>query len=519
MSPSPLSPTGERLLEHIQYAEQIAQQPQGDTIHVTGVAGGVYFAYEQLRNAASYTQQHLLLRAAIERYLHRALYLPDKKAPKIAEELIIELTQARYIKNDSVAQPAIDDINRVTAQYIRFFAVLTTEHKVPRATASRWIYQVLSVTMERLLVPRPLVDGFVDTAYYHYLETVDRAQFGKIEPHVFNAALYFALHHVLMKSDLATTRYYWLLMQSTGAMRPEPFIEACKTVDEWFEHTLTNKIARVLHYYGAPMRSLRELVIRNHASEDILLDKNRLLAKLENVVVTQYDSILSTALSTLWRMVAFVALTKMLVGIAIEIPYDLLVHGAILTLPLILNLIFPPLYMASAMFRIRRPGPGNTDTILSYTDQILYKTGHQLSYKLTERYINSQLRVWFNVIYAVTFLVPFALLIWGLVALGFDLMHGVIFFSFLSGVSFLRFRLLKSARELDILNKPQSLTNAIGNFFHMPFVHLGRWLSDRYRQVNVISFILDMAIELPLKTSLKILRQWVGFVSDKHERL
>jgi hypothetical protein len=78
---------------------------------------------------------------------------------------------------------------------------------------------------------------------------------------------------------------------------------------------------------------------------------------------------------------------------------------------------------------------------------------------------------------------------------------------------------VQGARELDIVDRPQSLVTAVGNFFHMPFVHLGHWLSDRYRQVNVISFFLDIAIELPLKTSLKVLRQWVGFVTDKHDQL
>jgi hypothetical protein len=214
-----------------------------------------------------------------------------------------------------------------------------------------------------------------------------------------------------------------------------------------------------------------------------------------------------------------VALTKMLIGIAIEIPYDLIVHGGLLWVPLILNLAFPPLYMASALFSIKRPSPSNTATILSYAERILYEGKRPLHYRFTQRHLNPQLRTAFNIVYGITFLIPFALLIWGLASLGFSFLHGLIFFTFLSGVSFFRFRLVQAARELDIIDRPQSLLTALGNFFHMPFVHLGHWLSDRYRQVNVITFLLDIAIELPLKTSLKILRQWVGFVSDKHEQL
>ncbi|HKX72538.1 MAG TPA: hypothetical protein VJM32_00825 [Candidatus Saccharimonadales bacterium] len=519
MESNPLSPTGKRLLDHIEHAEQLAEQPRGDTFHVSGVAGGVYFAYEQLRNAANYTQQHLLLRAAIERYLHRAVYLPDKTAPKIADDLIVELTQARYLKNDSIPQTALRGINSLVAQYARFYTALTGQHNVPRAKASRWVYQTLSVAIERLIMPQTRIDAVIDTAYHHYLETIDSAAYSQADPYAFNAALYCALHRSLIKSDAATTRYYWLMTQSDQTVRPQGFIAACETIDMWFESPLTNKLVRVINKYGAPMRSLRELVVRHNASTDLLNDKPRLLAKLENVVVEQYDAIHSTTLTNLWRMVVFVALTKMLIGIAIEIPYDLFVYGSIAVVPLVLNLAFPPLYMATALFGIRRPGPGNTDTILSYAERILYETDKPLKYGMQKRPISGNLKTWFNVAYGITFLIPFALLVWGLIALGFGLVHGLIFFMFLSGVSFFRWRLIQAAREMDIIDRPQSLLTAIANFFHMPFVQLGHWLSDRYRQVNVITFILDIAIELPLKTSLRILRQWVSFVTDKHDQL
>jgi hypothetical protein len=519
MQPSPLSPTGWRLLDHIEHAEQLAKQPKGDTFHVTGVASGVYFAYEQLRNAANYTQQHLLLRAAIERYLHRDVYLPDVGTPKLADDLIIDLTHARYLKNDSIPQSALRDINNLIAQYGRFYTALTTQHKIARSKASRWVHHILSVAIERVLTPQPRIDGIIDTAYHHYLETIDRKTFEDTSEADFNAALYFAVHRSLIKSDIATTRYYWLMSQASGSVRPKAFIEACETVDKLFEHPLTNRLFRIVNKYGAPMRSLRELVVQQSLSAEALQDKKRLLAKLETVVVSQYDSLLKSTVTNLWRMVAFVALTKMLIGIAIEIPYDLLVYGHIAMLPLILNLAFPPLYMATALFSIKRPSPHNTAAILSYADRILYPTDKPLRYTPTKRKISPNLRAWFNVFYAITFLIPFALLIWGLAALGFGLVQGMIFFIFLSGVSFFRWRLIQAARELDIIDRHQSLLGAVGDFFHMPFVQLGHWLSDRYRQVNVITFFLDMAIEMPLKYSLRILRQWVTFVSDKHEQL
>ena len=53
----------------------------------------------------------------------------------------------------------------------------------------------------------------------------------------------------------------------------------------------------------------------------------------------------------------------------------------------------------------------------------------------------------------------------------------------------------------------------------MPFTFLGKWISDNYQKVNVVALVLDTFIELPLKTVLRLSRQWVGFIDDKKEEL
>jgi hypothetical protein len=57
------------------------------------------------------------------------------------------------------------------------------------------------------------------------------------------------------------------------------------------------------------------------------------------------------------------------------------------------------------------------------------------------------------------------------------------------------------------------------DFLSSPFVRLGHWLSDKYSKANIVTFVLDLAIELPLKSSLRFVRQWIGFMRDKQEEL
>jgi DNA-directed RNA polymerase subunit N (RpoN/RPB10) len=49
-------------------------------------------AYEQLRNAAEYAEEHLLLQRAIKRYCRRNLFFAKRKSHKLGNELIVDST-------------------------------------------------------------------------------------------------------------------------------------------------------------------------------------------------------------------------------------------------------------------------------------------------------------------------------------------------------------------------------------------------------------------------------------------
>jgi hypothetical protein len=48
---------------------------------------------------------------------------------------------------------------------------------------------------------------------------------------------------------------------------------------------------------------------------------------------------------------------------------------------------------------------------------------------------------------------------------------------------------------------------------------VGRKLSESYAKFNIIATLLDMCIELPLKTILRVVRQWGVFISSKKDEL
>src|SRR5674476_427654 len=100
-----------RQLAEAKAAEDI--EYKGRTINVAGVGGVVSAAYEQLRNAAEYAQEHLLIQNAIRRFYVRSITFHNHNSVSktIAEELIIELTQSGYLKNNT--QP-FDNIDKLS---------------------------------------------------------------------------------------------------------------------------------------------------------------------------------------------------------------------------------------------------------------------------------------------------------------------------------------------------------------------------------------------------------------------
>lgn len=511
-----LSPAAQRLSGLLQ-SNNSQSSEQSEKFNVSGVASDVYFAYEKLRNAADYSHQHLLLRSAIERFLKRDLTLKHGSRPKkLAKDLLTELTNARYFANDSIPTTALTQINQFIADYVSFFHTATNSVGVTPQTAARWTYQILSVAIERILQPQPTNDSLIGFAFNHYAEAIERKNFAELSEDDFNIAVFCASMRSIFNSDQATTMSVWLSLTLKSGTSIQDFVKACEQVDKWFDAPQTNKLGRIINRYGAPVRSINEVVQSN---PEITLNNSRdFMQLLEETVVTQYSITQNKLQKSVKRAVIFIFLTKLLTGIAIEIPYDLFIFGKIAYIPFAITMLVPIIYMLSAIFSLRRPDSRNTQTILNYVERIIYKTDNPIVYRQRAR-VNPRWRTWFNVVYALIAFAVLGFVIWGLIQAGFHIIHAVMFFLFLSGASLLRFRIMQSARELEVIDRHQSVFAALADFLYLPFIQLGQVLSDKYRQINLAAFLLDLAIELPLKTSLRTLRNWADFLRDKREEI
>ncbi|HEX6462616.1 MAG TPA: hypothetical protein VFZ58_05130 [Candidatus Saccharimonadales bacterium] len=519
-----LSQEASELVSQLQAVHSDIAQMSQDTsgaVHVAGVGRKLYRAYEQLRNAAEYTEEHLLLRRAIERFLRRSLpfVARESQTQLLAGELIIELTQSGYLENDTVSYSTVRRLDHSIGEHAALFWELKRLRLQPDK-AAKWILESVSVECERMLAPHYKDEVFASFAYKHFLQTIERKAFSEVkDERVYGMSLFAAVHRTLLKSDIAIVRYWLVRTSGQQFESPEAFVRLNKQVDEIYHSAAANRLGRLVRKYGAPIRILRGILVSSYDGTEAIHNHQQFASLIEQQIEFEYHATASKLKRGVLRSIAFIFITKMIIGLGLEVPYDIIILGGIVWLPLFINLLFPPLYMATIGWTIALPGANNSAAIKQHIMRLLYTNNQPPLYYTISRRVTGNVTTVFNVMYGLMFIISFSLLVIVLSALHFNVVQGAVFFIFLSTVSFLGFRLSQSVRELEMVDESQSFVNVISDFIYTPFVRVGQWLADKYSKINIVTFILDIAIELPLKTILRFIQQWVGFLKDKREEL
>ncbi len=503
------------------HAQKTTRANANDTeqkVHVVGAGASITAAYEQLRIAAEYTEEHLLLQRAIRRFYKRLFIIRDRaRIESSGEELLVELTQAGYVANDSIAESTMQAINHLATEYYGAHLQLEKTKGLTYKQVEQWGHELLAVETEWLLHDASHLQAFTQFAHTYFVKTLDFEKLLGSKPAETETVLYAAIHRALLKSDEAVIRLGLLKRYQQSPKHLDAYIQTNKQIDELFRSPLMEKLYHIVDRRSAHLRVLRHMVDADPSLPKLMENKSQFLVVFEKQVSDDYETVSKKVNNGIIRSVIFLIITKFLIGIAIEVPYDYLVAGAILWTPLLINLLFPPIYMVLLRATLLMPNSANTARLVQQIESTLYDDTPKV--QLTRR-VEQQFSAGYNVAYAVVFMIVFGGVAWVLWHyFQFDLLHLAVFFVFLSGASFLGFRLSRMIRELESIDSTQSGVTVVRDFLYMPFVVVGRYISDKYSRINLVALVLDMLIELPLKTVLRLVRQWSAFISAKKDQL
>lgn len=486
--------------------------------HVVGAGRTLTAAYEQLRNAAEYTEEDLLLQRAIKRFFKRLIMSRDEeRIARSGEELVVELTLAGYIPNDSIPEATVQQISALAALYYPAYRQVSSA-AATQPFADEWVTAVLAVKAESLISDHAKRTVFAQFAYDYFLSSIDKKKlFPKEKKNNYEAALLVAVYRGLFKSDAGIVRHMLLERYRQKPDALDKYVETNKLIDTLIESDIVDQLVRIINRRGAPLRVLWRMTDTSEDLPELIKNRGEFLRRYETQILNEYSQMNDRINKGIIKSVSFLIVTKFIIGIAIEVPYDYAFHGEILWVPLIVNLFFPPLYMILLRLTLTLPGPANTRALTDRIDTLLYKAQPAVTLTASER--TGQYSSIFNTMYGSLMVVLFGLVGWGLWAIGFSIVHLAIFFIFISTASFLGFRLSRMIREIEAVDAQQNGFILLRDFLYLPFVVVGRWMSEKYAKVNIVALILDMVIELPLKTVIRLVQQWGLFISSKKDEL
>lgn len=506
-----------------QFTQALAQpqpmpQPSQDNVTIPDTADNAYWAYEQLRNAVEYQEQHLLMRSSIGRFLTRWFSLPEKQ--QIGYELIRELTKARYLTNNTVSETTLAEIERKLQAYLQLFDLAKQHHgKKQEQRLQKWIINIASADMQHTLLPNPVQDAVINFTYHSFQEHL-------VPPQTLSGdkatILYAAVHKALLKSDEPTIGFYMFYNQFGQWSHDQASLQATATYFKDFIGTIEKNVKskqappinRMVRANIAPYVILYQTLLDSPQPQELVLHPEKLASRATEMCDIQFKKARKRLKTSVLRAIIFLFITKLAAGLAIEVPYEQFVYGSVHAVPLAINLLFPPLYMLLIGLTIKSPNARNTDKIVHDLRAVLYGQG-KVAYEVRS-VATTKNSTSFNLVYIICTLAVVTGVVALLRLLEFSIVSGIIFFVFLSTVSFFGYRISQSMRELIVVEKRTGL-GVLWGVIMTPFIRFGQWLSDRYSKVNIFMLILDFIIEAPFKTLLRLYEQWTAFLREKQD--
>lgn len=479
-------------------------------------------AYEKLRYLVDYKDERHIRRSAIERIIKRKIIFEGGE--DIGLSLIQELIAGRYLPNNAIPESSAGEVEKIIRKY------KTLERHLPgdfrREPRTRNIFtSLMGSEIEEFFFPNH-EDDFVADAFYQSIADSVRVS-APLEESFIRTQILIACYRSLLNADDETLRYKLWLKQMPAewhTLEDESQIQEIakygKDIWDGIKAALTDplsfrllpKLGNYAIYFGI----IRE-IIRAYGAESgrILEDHEGLKRFTRDFLEKNYKRQFTKARDSAVRAVFYIFLTKMLLALALEVPYQIYFLRGVEYLPITTNIIFHPLLLLLITVSVRKLDDENTKAIETGVHSILSGENIRLI-KLNPKqtgFFNSL----FLLVYSAMFLVVFGAIVFVLDKLHFSPVSIFLFLCFLTLISYFALRIRHSANRWKVVREDTRTIALAFNLFALPIVRAGRWLSRTFSSINLFVFILDFIIETPFKLLLHFSDTFVSFLREKQE--
>lgn len=518
----------------IDAVKSVKKKVRSDDISALSVSQTVSFfalVYERVRNAVEYREDHLILRAAIERILKRRFSLnPDGRGE--AENLLRELLWARYFDNGILGSEDTQTVQNLISRFLllRRQMVVGRDNEL-RLYLDQFLLDLLTCEIEETLKPESAAIQS-NLTFFIYQVLRKKIKIEDLKEDMKDSFFLVAIEKVFAKSDRAYLRYHLFVtfyktlinysdteLQNFATKLPSVF----KKIDDMMANPYVDNLIKFTRKQLPPFLILFAL-IKNKPNElqIILSNKETLWSEVDQTCRNKYQQLGARIRTLAVRSFIYILLTKMLFAILLEIPVSNYFYGEVNKNAIIINSIFPPILMVIILGFFKIPGEENTRKIYRRLIDVI---DNDKTFETKVAFVPKKsspkrpiLIFGFTIFYSLTFLITLTLIYEFLKNIGFNLVSQVIFIFFVSVVTFFSYRIRQVTKELRLEEKESILTPVV-DFFFMPILSIGKFFSSEIAKLNFFIFIFDFIIEAPFKLIFEVVEEWISFVRKRKEEI
>jgi len=531
IDPIVLSHFTSALLDNLKAIKPRVRPDDVSKIQVSQTVSLVALIYEKIRNAIEYREDHLIRRAAIERIIKRRLMLNSEGRGE-AENVLREILWARYFSSGSLGGQDLLKIQAIIDKYIFIKKTIIVGRDIEiQQYLAEFLIQMLTCEIEETLSPE---DASRYASYTFYIFQIIRKKI-KIEglsDDQRDAYFLAALERVYRKSDMPYQRYHLFITfyKPVGDYTMPELKELSNKLPKIFskiDETLNNSfVDSLIRYTRKQLPSFLILfsIIDSKFNEikPILGDKNKLWNEVEEACREKYQQLSSRVRTLAVRSFIYIFLTKMIFALILEVPVSRYLYGEVNLRSVIINSVFPPIFMLLIVSFFKVPGEDNTKNIFN---RIVAIIDRDTTFETSVSYIPKKARVrkpmlifGFTIFYTLTFLVTLSLIYEGLSYIDFNLISMSVFVFFVSIVSFFSYR-IRQIVNLYRLDEKEGVLTPVIDFFFMPILSLGKFFSGGFARLNFLTFVFDFLIEAPFKLIFEVVEEWISFVRKMKDEI
>lgn len=521
-----------------------------EKIIVSEMVSKLSFVYEKIRNTVDYEDEYLLRKNAIKRIFKRQIMIEaivkDADSQKLSYQLLGELIQAGYLKNNSVPEIKVQEVADIIERYVKlknfsfekekfFFFSLKKKNKKRTSKAQsillNWIISLAASEIEENLAKDSVHQEIVSDTFDILKDSIklsrDLPYGDDLDIQVY---LGIVRNYLNYDTDLLSFTLFKYYNKNWSKITPAEIEAIAERIDvlylticQQLDHPLLKQIDKICKSYSLYYSILTETVEKNPIKvyEQALGNHKNFVDLIKETCAQRFKRIKNRLWRSGLRSILYIFLTKSIFVILLEVPAVKWFGEDINPFSLAINISFPAVLLFLMILFTWAPAQENTKKIINGVEEIVFSEKRRkhniLLVKPSGR--NFVMDFIFNLLYLGGFFVTIYFIVKVLTYIEFNWVSIIIFLFFLMFASFFSFRIKRDIKKYIIIEPKEGFFSFLFDFFYTPIVATGKFLSINISRVNIFVFIFDFIIEAPFKVFVEIFNDWLKYMRERKEDL